>query len=168
MLVIGLGRLVWVNPTASAGSVREAVTVHPLSQGNVGVEGQGKGSTAGNFIEVRAAGSVGKEANRNLPRDGVDGQGVDSGAAVSGDGESDHWRGVVWYELIVADQRVAGNRHLLTCPGVASTCPPAAWHFASTLTLAPLISIANPSPVRTSTPAVRAYIAKSLRMRSVW
>ena len=87
------GCLVWVNPTASAGSVREAVTVHPLSQGNVGVEGQGKGSTAGNFIEVRAAGSVGKEANRNLPRDGVDGQGVDSGAAVSGDGESDHWRG---------------------------------------------------------------------------
>jgi len=47
---------------------------------------------------------VRKEANRNLPRDGVDGQGVDGSAAVSGDGESDHGRGVS-VESIVADQR---------------------------------------------------------------
>ena len=131
LVVIGSVGLVWVNPTASAGSVREAVTVHPLSQGNVGVEGQGKGSAAGNFIEVRAAGPVGKEANRNLPRDRIDGQGVDSGAAVGGDGESDHWRGVVWYELIVADQRVAGSRQRDTWPGATSTCPPRPAHFAS-------------------------------------
>ncbi len=69
----------------------EAVAVDPLTERAVGVCHQVQDRAAGDaFVGIATAP---EELDLDLTRDGVDGQFLNRGAAVSGDGVTDeHWR----------------------------------------------------------------------------